>query len=113
MGDLHAIWRRDGEPSTCDDPGFDDVVPALTRHLGPAVLAFDEVSPIPIPPADTADGVVGFVTHLQQLLVERDEQLAERVSAVALRDTIIEQLRSERDGQSVLQRLWRKLQGRE
>ena len=107
MDDLHGIWRREGAAATSDDPSFDDVVPALVRHLGPALLAFDEASPIPLPRSDTGDGLVRFVMHLQQLLVERDEQLAERVSAVALRDTIIEELR--RDQETVMQRLRRKL----
>ncbi len=108
MDDLHGIWRREGAAATSDDPSFDDVVPALARHLAPAVLAFDEASPIPLPQSDgTGHGLVRFVTHLQQLLVERDEQLAERVSAVALRDTIIEELR--RDQETVMQRLRRKL----
>ena len=114
VDDLHRIWRRDGAPSRCDDPGFSDVVPALTRHLGPAVLAFDEVAPIPIPQAGSADGLVRFVTHLRQVLVERDDHFArmaelhaERVSAVILRDTIIEELR--RDQETVMQRLRRKL----
>lgn len=128
VDDLYRIWRRDGAPSTCDDPGFSDVVPALARHLGPAVLGFDEASPIPIPRGDTAGGVAGFVTHLRQVLFERDEHLsvqtdalvardsriaelhAERVSAVNLRDTIIDELR--RDQETVLQRLRRKLRSR-
>jgi len=129
MDDLYRTWRRSGEPGPCDDPGFSDVVPALTRHLGPAVLAFDEVAPIPIPHDGAADGLVHFLTHLRQVLFERDEQLAERGSAVTLRDTIIEQLRAERapagtlrdkvvgglrhDGETGLQRLWRKLRSRE
>ena len=127
IDDLYATWRRAGAPGACDDPGFSDVVPVLTRHLGPAVLAFDEVAPIPIPQDGTADGLVRFVTHLRQVLCERDERLAERGAAVDVRDAIIEQLRAERgsavtlrdtiidrlrsDREGMLPRLWRKLRG--
>ncbi|HEX9366912.1 MAG TPA: hypothetical protein VF921_09800 [Vicinamibacterales bacterium] len=110
MDDLYRIWQRAGAPATCDDPGFSDVVPALARHLGPAVLAFDEAAPIPIPQDGAADGLVRFVTHLRQVLFERDEHLAVLQEAVALRDTILDELR--RDRETVLQRLRRKLRSR-
>jgi hypothetical protein len=100
LDDLFHIWRQEGSPDVSDDACFVGVADAVARHLGPAVLAFDEASAIPLPHGDAAGGMVALVKHFQQVLFERDTHLAalsdlyaERVSAVNLRDTIIDDLR--------------------
>jgi hypothetical protein len=130
LDDLFCIWRQDGASTSSDDAGFDDVIGAMARHLGAAVLAFDEASAIPLPHGDAAAGMVALVRHFQQVLFERDAHLAalsdlcaertaavdtrdeiiaelhaERVSAVNLRDTIIDSLRREHEP---LVRRWRR-----
>lgn len=103
LGDLFCLWRQDGASTVSDDSCFDDVIDALTRHLGAAVLAFDEASAIPLPHGDTAAGMVALVKHFQQVLFERDTHLAalsdlcaERTAAVDTRDALIAELHAER-----------------
>ena len=53
LEDFHAQWRARGCPAEDDAPDYGDVEATIARHLGPAVLDYDEASPVPIPRVDT------------------------------------------------------------
>lgn len=136
VGELHRLWIDLGAPDVPADPVRPPDAPALEttaafdvvrRHLRPDLLAFDEAAPIALSQPDLSHAFADVVLHLQQTLREHDEQLAdrsdavtareaiiaeiqaERVAAVNLRDTIIENLRREQE--TMVQRWRRKLRG--
>ena len=131
--DLHRFWTDLGSPDVADEhdssarletSGAFEIV---RRHLRSDLLAFDEAAPVPLSKPDLSHAFADVVAHLQQTLREHDEQLAdrseavaareaiiaeiqaERIAAVNLRDTIIENLRREQE--TIIQRWRRKLRG--
>lgn len=103
IDDLHAQWLAAGKPAVDDSERHGDVMAALGRHLDRDVIGFDESRPA-LPPVSHRGNreVASYLDGLRGELVERDRRLtsladlvAERNSAVELRDRIIAELRTE------------------
>lgn len=54
LADLYTQWESRGRPAADDQTDFADVEIAMARHLGAALLDYDEASPIPLDSPDTA-----------------------------------------------------------
>ena len=103
VDDLHRLWLSSGSPAVADSPDYADVLQVLERQLGPALLAFDEVSPIPLEHQRITGAFVGIVTHFRSVLCEHDRRLsvmiglhAERSQAVEIREGLLGELHAER-----------------
>jgi hypothetical protein len=103
VDDLHRLWLASGSPAVADGDDYTDVMGVLERHLGPALLAFDEVSPIPLPHEPITGACAGVVAHVQDVIAEHDRQLqvmtglhAERSEAVEIRERLLAELSAER-----------------
>ena len=120
IDDLYRHWIDIGKPAVADDVVYCDVVEALGRHLGTELLAFDEAAPIPLPRPAAGPIFADIIISLQSVLREHDQRLAdltkafrdltalhaERVAAVNLRDSIIEDLRREHEPLTQRWRRW-------
>ena len=107
VDDLYASWIELGRPAVSDQPGSCRAFQTVRTHLRPELLAFDEASPIPLETRVHTRAFADLVLHLRGLLREHDERLADRNAAVDLRDSIIANLRRERE--TLIQRMRRKL----
>jgi hypothetical protein len=100
---LHRVWQAAGRPATTDNPDYSDVLDVLARRMGPPLLAYDEVSPIPIAPPAITGALAAVVAHHRAVVSEHDRQLqamtalhAERSDAVEVREQMLAELSAER-----------------
>ena len=70
LEDFHQQWVDLGRPGFDDRQNFADVETTFARHLGPAVLTYDEVSPIPIARADASSPDVDVFTFVRERLLQ-------------------------------------------
>jgi len=85
IDDLHRAWAESGKPSVCDARSFDDAVGALERHLGANVLSWDEASPIPLDPPDSAGTAADFLLLAEAALHQAADIPSENVMGVVKR----------------------------
>lgn len=92
VDDCYRLWRVEGSPAVSDRSDRRDVIDVLTTRLGPAILGFDEASPIPLQRPHDNTRLATFVAHLNDAIAERQRLLDERIEAVQIRDDIIKQM---------------------
>jgi hypothetical protein len=103
IDDLHRLWLASGSPARADGGDYADVMGVLERHLGPALLDFDEVGAIPLPHERITGAFARVIAHVQDVIGEHDRQLqvmtglhAERSEAVVIRERLLAELSAER-----------------
>ena len=89
IDDLHQMWTAAGKPRLSDGSPFVDTTRVLARHLGEAVLSWDEASPIPRRSPDPAEPAAEFVTYLATVLAQLTA-----APDVGARDAIIAELQA-------------------
>jgi hypothetical protein len=101
VDDWYSLWRASGSPATADGSDFADVMCVLRQHLGDRLVSADEEATIPLPRTDDFVAVSAFVGKLLDLMLKVDvscmerDAIAERDAAIAERDVIIEELRTQ------------------
>jgi hypothetical protein len=103
--DCHRLWQADGCPAQSDDADYADVTDALRRHLGAAVMDFDERAPAPLslPEEAVPAAAAAVVRYMGDIVDARETALNDRRLMGVLRDALIESVPS----QPVKQRLRR------
>jgi hypothetical protein len=103
VDDLHQLWLASGSPAVADGSDYTDVLQVMERHMGPALLAYDEAGAIPLPHAPITGAFAGVVAHVHEVIGEHDRQLqamtalhAERSEAVEIRERLLAELSAER-----------------
>jgi hypothetical protein len=76
MADFHAQWQARGRPAEDDGPDYDDVADTIARHFGPAALAYDESSAIPIERVDITSEHVFVLRFVRSRLMRALRRLA-------------------------------------
>ncbi len=77
VAELHSRWLAQGSPAIDDDPDFADARAVLARHLGGAVLSYDEASRIPIRRADISAPVAAMVSEVRESLIDAATRIDE------------------------------------
>lgn len=103
VDDLHRLWRASRSPAVADGDDYTDVLQVIERHMGPALLVFDEAGAIPLPHDPITGAFAGVVAHVHDVIGEHDRQLlamtklhAERSEAVEVRERLLAELSAER-----------------
>jgi hypothetical protein len=91
LADLHSLWTERGQPRSSDGLPFDDVSGALERHLGSAMLAWDEASPIPLRRQDLSGRAVEYLLYVEGVLHRAVDAMANLQALTAdLQQTLVQ-----------------------
>jgi hypothetical protein len=93
IDDCYRSWMLGGRPAPSDCAPGPEVRDVLSRHLGSALLDFDEQSPIPLPRTDVGGaGAASIVMELGDMVRARDQAMNGRRVAVLVRDAVIDRI---------------------
>lgn len=96
IADLYGLWLTKGRPRVDDSEDYSETQSIIERHLGGAVIDFDENSRIEVQRAGDADGgAFDVIRHLRDVILDRERRLIERNEAVNARDRILEAIARE------------------
>ncbi len=91
LADLHRGWVASGRPRVADTGSFDEVSAVLERHLGPAVLSWDEASPIPLHRLDTGGRALEYLLYVEGVLHRAVDAMANLQALTAdLQQTLVQ-----------------------